>query len=375
MQFEYNSDHPAVDKVTGAARIAATSAPLDFPPAQPVTCARITTRIFHPQRNQVATVQNVLVKTQGGVAGGAQEDVSWSDDDDDDIMSSSSSSSEPLQQDSNVDEIGGDGGDDDDVMKDLSHSGTTNATATGATAVTAAATTTVQTSALPLENLPFDEMDNNRAYWIQRTIREAIYGRVWMAIVLKRREPSLAANDNAEWEVTNQFCAIKEMSWQHIRKERSRLAEDPIKEVSAMQYLKRWQYTQRHSIGRGIGQPSFLVNSTSSSAAISSSASPIHLQQQHHQSSSLSSAIDGVEESFRVILETNIMMPLDLLTDDRHLYSIMPYCNGGELFERLDMNERFSEPEARYWMYQVLNVSRTDAQSKAKRGNAPMSFA
>jgi len=49
------------------------------------------------------------------------------------------------------------------------------------------------------------------------------------------------------------------------------------------------------------------------------------------------------------------MMPLDLLTDDRHLYSIMPYCNGGELFDRLDMNERFSEGEARYWMVQVLN--------------------
>lgn len=51
------------------------------------------------------------------------------------------------------------------------------------------------------------------------------------------------------------------------------------------------------------------------------------------------------------------MMPLDLLTDDRHLYSIMPYCNGGELFERLDMDERFTEEEARYWMAQVLNVS------------------
>lgn len=52
---------------------------------------------------------------------------------------------------------------------------------------------------------------------------------------------------------------------------------------------------------------------------------------------------------------TNIMMPLDLLSDDRNLYSIMPYCDGGELFERLDLNEKFSEIEARYWMDQILN--------------------
>jgi serine/threonine protein kinase len=59
--------------------------------------------------------------------------------------------------------------------------------------------------------------------------------------------------------------------------------------------------------------------------------------------------------------DTNIMMPLDLLSDERNLYSIMPYCDGGELFERLDLNERFSEDEARYWMDQVLNVSSTFA--------------
>jgi serine/threonine protein kinase len=51
------------------------------------------------------------------------------------------------------------------------------------------------------------------------------------------------------------------------------------------------------------------------------------------------------------------MMPMDLLSDDRHLYSVMPFCDGGELFERLDMEEKFPEPEARYWMVQVLNVS------------------
>jgi len=120
----------------------------------------------------------------------------------------------------------------------------------------------------------------------------------------------------ADWEVTAEFCAVKEMSWQHIRKERDRLAEDPIKEVAAMQYLKRWHK---------------FVKSQADSAV----------------------DVHSVQASFDAITETNVMMPLDLLSDDRNLYSVMPYCDGGELFERLDLNERFSENEARYWMHQL----------------------
>ncbi len=61
------------------------------------------------------------------------------------------------------------------------------------------------------------------------------------------------------------------------------------------------------------------------------------------------------------MLESHIMMPLDLLTDNRNLYSIMPYCTGGELFEVLEKKSRFSEPEARFWMRQILQV-RVDIQ-------------
>merc|ERR1719223_2308917 len=54
------------------------------------------------------------------------------------------------------------------------------------------------------------------------------------------------------------------------------------------------------------------------------------------------------------MLESHIMMPMDLLSDDRNLYSIMPYCTGGELFDVLEKKNRFSEPEARYWMHQIV---------------------
>jgi serine/threonine protein kinase len=162
------------------------------------------------------------------------------------------------------------------------------------------------------------------AYWVQRTIREAIYGRVLFAVVLKKRPRALSSVDGAEWEATSDHCAVKEMSWQHIRRERDRLAEDPIKEVASMQYLKNWFEESRRN------------KSTPAAVLVSET---------------------GLAESFIAMRETNIMMPLDLLTDERNLYSIMPYCDGGELFERLDLNERFSEGEARYWMDQVLNVS------------------
>lgn len=310
MQFNHNADHPAVNALDGSlwSPSPVGSSPPDFPQVQPTACARITTRVFHPTRRQVATVHNVLVKTvqseggggRGGAggAGGNPSDVSWSSDD----MSSD-------------DEDGDDVGDDDAVMRD----DTTVPTATAAQATSSSSSNS----------------DNNStatepcAYWIQRTIREAIYGRVWLAIVLRKRSAAEAAADAAEWRVTQEFCAVKEMSWQHIRKERNRLAEDPIKEVAAMQYLRQWHLTAKQR----------------------------RRQQQQQQQPIQPPSTDPTTLAFSMILETNIMMPLDLLTDDRNLYSIMPYCNGGELFERLDMRERFTEGEARYWMVQVLNVS------------------
>jgi len=62
-------------------------------------------------------------------------------------------------------------------------------------------------------------------------------------------------------------------------------------------------------------------------------------------------------DSFMAMNATNIMMPMDLLTDDQYLYFVMPFCDGGEIFEVLDMNKEFTEDEARYWMCQGLNVS------------------
>lgn len=293
MQFQYNSDYPGLDEHGNFVGAEARN-PADFPTAQPLPCARITTRVYHPSRAQVATVQNVLVRTVVRPPRPRRRSSNASSSSSD-FMSSSSSSSSSSSDDG--------GGDEDDAMED--------------------AVDPVSTTAASATN-PLQPQVEDRAYWIQRTVRKAIYGRVLMAIVLRKRKVTVAGTDiNAEWEVTEQRCAVKEMYWQHIRKDRDRLSEDPIQEVAAMQFLKKW-----HDVARQHEQPGKVI-------------------------------ADTVAESFRSILETNIMMPLDLLSDDRHLYSIMPYCDGGELFERLDMNERFSEEEARYWMVQILNVSCT----------------
>ena len=261
MQFDFNNDLASLP----------AAPPLDFPPVDPYPCARITTRVYHPSRDTITTVQNVLVRTMMPRRSNPSITPYSS-------SSSSSSSDESFMS------------DDDNGNED-------------------------EDEAIPVQPQQVSQFDDEevRGYWMQRRIRDAIYGRVLYGVVLRKRRVR-----EAEWIVTDEQCAIKEMSWQHIRKERDRLAEDPIKEVSAMQYLMRWHQTLNQ-------------NSTG--------------------------------DSFAAMTATNIMMPMDLLSDDRHLYSVMPFCDGGELFERLDVEEKFTDEEARYWMIQVLNVRITSVGS------------
>lgn len=320
MQFSYNSDYPGLTAANASVPSSYSNNisrdPEQFPAAEPIPCARITTRVFHPTRNQVATVQDVLVRTMNCAIGknttgnastnkGNNNEMFGGDDSLSSFMSSSSSSEGSMNLDDSFD----------------------------------------NGPRLPMVQNEKDEIKH--AYWIQRTIREAIYGRVLFAVILKRRPRSLAMVDGAEWEVTQDHCAVKEMSWQHIRRERDRLAEDPIKEVSSMQYLSRWWKQYQHNQLQQQQQFQQAQFGGAQTLIQSLPQTPPDLDNHHAD----------VTKSFSAMRDTNIMMPLDLLSDERNLYSIMPYCDGGELFERLDLNERFSEDEARYWMDQVLNVS------------------
>ena len=156
------------------------------------------------------------------------------------------------------------------------------------------------------------------AYWPQRRLQDAIYGCVIACSVLIRHvgEAADAAARAAGyvpghplaplvWEITNELVAIKQVEWKKVHAMRGRLLEDPIKEIAAMQLI-------------GNNHP-------------------------------------------------NVLGSMEVLQDNDHLYSVMPFCRGGDLFgvvlelsERRQANESvegaggMSEPVARYWFRQIL---------------------
>lgn len=165
------------------------------------------------------------------------------------------------------------------------------------------------------EDLSSDTPSKILAYWPQRRLQDAIYGSVWACLVL-RRHYGVAADDAARaagvepgtpsapivWEITGDHVAIKMVEWARVHHMRGRLLEDPVKEVAAMQLL-------------GTDNPNVLGSS-------------------------------------------------DVLQDGDFLYSVMPFCRGGDLFgvvvqyaEENGGEAGMPEPVARYWFRQILWVS------------------
>ena len=139
-------------------------------------------------------------------------------------------------------------------------------------------------------------------------VRKAMFGSVWIGHLLQR--PMNMAYDDTitHWETTGQVVAIKEVSRQMMTQARAcGAAEDPRREHAAMQYVY-------DMVG--------------------------------HQ-----------EVPAKAMERCGVMMPQDWLQDEHYCYLVMPYCNGGELFDRVGTLGRFSEDEARHWMHQILNVS------------------
>lgn len=272
-----------------------SSPPLNFPRAEMTPCARITTRAYDPLTNKVATIQNILVRTV---------------DDDDYYTSDEDGSDEDMAM------GGGENGNQAtrpvyyaDAFADYdvsSNTSTMNAHQEIGAAVIhheqASSQKTCGTAIAEevLKNASVQpQLNADKAYWLQNTISKCIFGRVRKAVALRRRVAT--SEINAEWELTypREECAVKEMIWTRIRRFRQRGEnEDPIKEVAAMQFISLLPETN--------------------------------------------------ERQF-------VLQQKDLLFDDRYLYSVMPFCNQGELFSVLEKNERFSEDDARFWMIQMLS--------------------
>jgi len=163
-----------------------------------------------------------------------------------------------------------------------------------------------------LEPVPGGAPREVLAYWPQRQLQDAIYGSVWSCLVLRRHygeasddaaraagvEPN-SPNAPIVWEITMNHVAIKMVEWARVYHMRGRLLEDPVKEVAAMQLL-------------GTGHP-------------------------------------------------HVLSSLEVLQDGSYLYSVMPYCRGGDLFgvvvqyaEESGGEGGMPEPVARYWFRQIL---------------------
>ncbi len=101
-----------------------------------------------------------------------------------------------------------------------------------------------------------------RAYWLRSELRGAIYGRVRRGTVLRHLDPPVRVSVDVEgssvvvagWMSTSAHVAIKEMSWELVGEHRSTLAEDPIKEVAAMQYLQAFVGDERRRRRRRRGR-------------------------------------------------------------------------------------------------------------------------
>lgn len=135
-----------------------------------------------------------------------------------------------------------------------------------------------------------DRRPPDRAYWVGRKLKKCIFGVVKECTLLRFRNDA-----QVPWEVTSGKAAVKIMSWQKIRELQH--IEDPIKEVSAMQY-----------VSQGGQHP-------------------------------------------------HVMGVLDVLKDEEYLLLFMPFCSSGDLFGFVQQAGRFPEPMARYWFMQILEVS------------------
>ncbi|CAB9525026.1 activated protein kinase catalytic subunit alpha-1 [Seminavis robusta] len=138
-----------------------------------------------------------------------------------------------------------------------------------------------------LKNVLARTGDATTAYLLKKKIAKTAYGFIKLGVVLKRTpDETNGSLFQAKWQSTEEFVAIKISSWARIQAMRGRHLEDPIKEISVLQL-----------IGNG-------------SAA------------EHH------------------VLGCN-----EVLQDAEHLYTVMPYCSGGELYSKFDTSSAQMYPD------------------------------
>lgn len=150
----------------------------------------------------------------------------------------------------------------------------------------------------------------------------------------------IPSNDGSlRWKATAQKVAVKIMDFQKIMEQDSHSAERPLQEIAAMQHLQNF-------IAQGQGEGQVGDDGGGGGSGDGSVVCSV-LEDVQEQRRKRERAIQGM-------MEHHVMTCLDVLSDDTELYLVMPFCNGGELFDVLEERKSFPESEARFWMKQIL---------------------
>lgn len=161
----------------------------------------------------------------------------------------------------------------------------------------------------------------------ERLSQDAIAGQVWKGELVERVNYEDGTHYYWKQTPTEKLVAIKliksDSAWE--REDYPHCSERPIQEIAAMQYLeKRIAQMDEHDHGEVCVDP-------------------------------ISSIEDTWNRKMRIIRNYHVITSLDVLSCDKNMYIIMPYCDGGELLQLLNGRDRaFEEEEARKVLKQIL---------------------
>lgn len=144
-------------------------------------------------------------------------------------------------------------------------------------------------------NPPVDRVvlrtQTNNFYEFGRLLKEAIYGQVQHGITLELVDGKLVRALNERMQPESPV-AIKIYKKANMRAMRQRSQENPVQELSVMQYIG------------------------------------------HHP---------------------NVMTPIEVCHDPEYIYLIMNFCDGGELYDKIEENQRLPEEISRNYFRQILS--------------------
>jgi len=83
-----------------------------------------------------------------------------------------------------------------------------------------------------LQDVVLVKQGGEEAYWLQRSLRDAIYGKIRYGLSARRRKQVVSSLDKEDvdvWDITNQRCAVKEIARERVQRKRRSCKEDPFK--------------------------------------------------------------------------------------------------------------------------------------------------